>query len=48
MVFDLVLLDLVMDDMDGLAVLQAMGADADMCKIPIIIMSGKDDQKIIA
>jgi len=38
---DLVLLDLMMPDMDGWEVYQQMKADADMQKIPVIVVTAK-------
>jgi len=36
---DLVLLDLMMDDVDGWAVLEAIQADPELCDTPVIIVS---------
>jgi CheY-like chemotaxis protein len=36
---DLVLLDLMMDDMDGWSVLKAIKEDESLCHIPVIILS---------
>jgi DNA-binding response OmpR family regulator len=38
---DLILLDLMMDDLDGWTVLEAIKADDDLCSIPVIILSVK-------
>jgi DNA-binding response OmpR family regulator len=38
---DLILLDLMMDDMDGWTVLEMIKADDDLCSIPVIILSVK-------
>lgn len=38
---DLILLDLMMDDMDGWTVLRRLKADARFCNIPVIILSVK-------
>jgi CheY-like chemotaxis protein len=40
---DLVLLDLNLPDLDGREVLRAMKADADLCSIPVIVMSTSVD-----
>lgn len=40
---DVVLLDIVMPVMDGYAALQAIKADPDLGRIPVIIISGVDD-----
>jgi CheY-like chemotaxis protein len=37
---DIVLLDLVMDDLDGFQVLETMQADADLREIPVILVTG--------
>ena len=36
---DLVLLDVVMPHMDGKQVLEAMQADADLCDIPVLLLT---------
>jgi DNA-binding response OmpR family regulator len=38
---DLILLDLMMDDLDGWTVLETIKADDDLCSIPVIILSVK-------
>jgi CheY-like chemotaxis protein len=40
---DLILLDLMMPDISGLAVCQELKKDALLCKIPIIVLSSSDD-----
>jgi len=40
---DLILLDLMMDDMDGWAVLETVKADERLCPIPVIIVSVKHE-----
>lgn len=44
MPFDIVLLDIVMPDMDGYAVLSAMKADVILRDIPVIVVSSLDDE----
>ena len=41
--FDLVLLDVLMPDLDGLAVLERMKADASLREVPVIMISALDD-----
>ena len=41
--FDVVLLDIVMEGMDGYAVLEAMSADPALRDTPVIVVSGLDD-----
>lgn len=41
--FDLVLLDLLMPDVDGYGVLQAMKSDGRLAAIPVIMISGVDE-----
>lgn len=41
--FDLVLLDIMMPTMNGYQVLEHMHADAQMCDIPVIVVSASDD-----
>jgi signal transduction histidine kinase/CheY-like chemotaxis protein/HPt (histidine-containing phosphotransfer) domain-containing protein len=41
---DLILLDLVMPEMDGYEVLGILKADADLKDIPVVIMSGKEQE----
>ena len=43
--FDLVLLDIMMPEVDGFQVLREMKADADLCKIPVIVISGLEDME---
>ncbi|HMA37008.1 MAG TPA: response regulator [Chloroflexia bacterium] len=45
--FALVLLDLLMPEMDGYEVLQRMKADATLRDIPVIIISGMEDQESV-
>ena len=42
--FDLVLLDIVMPEMDGYAVLEALKADEALREIPVIVVSSLDDE----
>lgn len=42
--FDLVLLDIVMPEMDGYAVLEALKADETLHEIPVIVISSLDDE----
>jgi HD-like signal output (HDOD) protein/CheY-like chemotaxis protein len=44
---DLVLLDLAMPGMDGVAVLRAMKAAPALCNIPVLLLSGVTDKRII-
>lgn len=46
--FDLVLLDLIMPDLDGLQVLQEMKADPALRHLPVIMLSALDDEQGIA
>jgi len=39
---DLILLDLMMPDMDGFAVLEALKADPDVSKVPVIVITAKE------
>jgi len=41
--FDLVLLDIMMPQLDGFGVLEAMKADASLAGIPVIVISANDD-----
>jgi len=41
---DLIILDILMPDMDGRAVLKKLKKDKDIKDIPVIILSGKTDQ----
>jgi sigma-B regulation protein RsbU (phosphoserine phosphatase) len=41
--FDLVLLDVMMPEMDGYAVLEAMKSDPELRQIPVIVVSGVDE-----
>jgi CheY-like chemotaxis protein len=45
--YDLVLLDLLMPEMDGFAVLGALKADPALCNIPVIVISSLDDPREI-
>lgn len=45
--FDLVLLDIVMPEMDGYQVLQAMQGDNDLREIPVVMVSGFDDMESV-
>jgi CheY-like chemotaxis protein len=42
---DLLLLDLVMPNVDGFAVLEAKARDPELCDVPVIILSAKDPQR---
>lgn len=42
--FDVVLLDVVMPEMDGFAVLAEMKSDAEMRDVPVIVVSALDDE----
>jgi len=46
--FDLVMLDLVMPEMDGNEVLQAMKADPRLRDLPVVLISGLDDMDSVA
>jgi signal transduction histidine kinase/CheY-like chemotaxis protein len=39
---DIVLLDLVLPEIDGITVLARMREDKDLCRIPVVIVSGRD------
>jgi CheY-like chemotaxis protein len=39
---DLILLDLLMPEMDGLAFLDALRADARLAHLPVVVLTGKD------
>jgi DNA-binding response OmpR family regulator len=41
---DIILLDIMMDGMDGFAVCQALKADPATAHIPVIFISGKEDE----
>lgn len=41
--FDLMLLDIMMPEMNGYELLQRMRADADLCHVPVILISALDD-----
>jgi CheY-like chemotaxis protein len=41
---DLILLDFVMPRMNGYQVCRALAADADLCEVPVVLMSAKGDQ----
>jgi CheY-like chemotaxis protein len=41
--FDLVLLDILMPEVDGFQVLREMKNDADLKKVPVIVISGLED-----
>ncbi|NTW00573.1 MAG: response regulator, partial [Oscillochloris sp.] len=43
MSFDLVLLDIMMPDMDGYAMLREMQTDAELSRVPVIVLSALDD-----
>jgi diguanylate cyclase (GGDEF)-like protein len=42
---DLILLDIIMPDMDGFEVLKRLKESADMCTIPVIIITGLEDEE---
>ena len=42
--FDLVLLDLLMPDTDGFEVLEQMMADAELCAIPVIVVTAVEER----
>lgn len=46
--FDLILLDLLMPEKSGRDVLEALMADPNLCKLPVIVMSAKNDKSIIS
>ncbi len=46
--FDLVLLDLLMPEVDGFAVLEAMSADPRLKAIPVVVVSSLNDGESIA
>lgn len=46
--FDLVLLDLLMPEKSGKDVLEAIMQDKRLCKLPVIVMSAKNDKSIIS
>jgi CheY-like chemotaxis protein len=39
---DAVLLDLIMPDMDGFRLLEIVGGDPDLCRIPVVVISARD------
>jgi adenylate cyclase len=41
--FDVILLDILMPDMDGFEVLRALGAEASLSEIPVIVISAMAD-----
>src|SRR5437763_11285458 len=45
--FDLVLLDILMPEMDGYAVLEQMKSDPGLREIPVIMVSGLDEVKSV-
>ncbi|HSK56676.1 MAG TPA: ATP-binding protein [Jiangellales bacterium] len=45
---DIVLLDLLMPDVDGFAVLSAMGASSTLSDVPVLVISGIDDTGSVA
>jgi signal transduction histidine kinase len=45
---DIVLLDLLMPDVDGFAVLRAMGASSNLSDVPVLVISGVDDTGSVA
>lgn len=40
---DIILLDLEMPNMDGFEVLNHLAADEDLCRIPVIVVTGRED-----
>ena len=46
--FDMVLLDLMMPEMDGYAVLAAMKDDPKLSEIPVVVMSAQDSQDSVS
>ena len=46
--FDIILLDLMMPEMDGYAVLAAMKDDPKLSEIPVVVMSAQDSQDSVS
>ena len=46
--FDLLLLDLVMPEMDGLEVLSIMREDEQLRKVPVVVMSANDSKGTVS
>ena len=44
---DLILLDIMMPDMDGFAVMRELKRDSELSKIPVIVLSAKPKQTMI-
>jgi DNA-binding response OmpR family regulator len=44
---DLILLDVLMPDMDGLTVCKTIMADPQLCHIPVVMLSSSDDEAAI-